>query len=376
MERIDENKLAIPNQRDPLVDILKGIGIISIVIGHSSPAQLPILNFKIGTFVYGYHIMIFMFILGFLFKKPSDSRPFNYIGKTIFGLGKLYITYSIIFTLLHNTFLRFNFISNVPLTPDNIWVYILSSVPFNSTETLLGAMWFIPMYVIAAIFFSGCFCFAEKTKCPIAFHIVFIFLFMTVGVMMHNNPPYYLYHYQTSILAVPICYTGYFAKKYWNVINKYITWYGGMLCAIALYLLVTSPLGNIELAANQIIQPHLFYPATLLGIYYCLALGKILCAFKYSNRLFAYIGKNSFHIMAMHFAALKLVDVIYGAITGAAPEVISVFPFAFNLWYIYYPIGVFLPLGIIELAKLLGKYVSKVAILIDAKLDKKLKKTN
>ena len=80
--------------------------------------------------------------------------------------------------------------------------------------------------------------------------------------------------------------------------------------------------------------------------------------------------------MAMHFAAIKLVDVIYGAITCAAPEVISVFPFAFNLWYIYLSYRRFLPLGIIELAKLSKKYVLKAVVFVDAKLEGRLKKTS
>ena len=49
-------------KRDSYIDILKAIGIISIVIGHSS-FVFPGSNFKIGPFVYTYHIMIFMKML-------------------------------------------------------------------------------------------------------------------------------------------------------------------------------------------------------------------------------------------------------------------------------------------------------------------------
>ena len=48
-------------QRDTLIDLLKGIGIISIVIGHSSWI-LPGIGFPMGPFVYTYHIMIFFFV--------------------------------------------------------------------------------------------------------------------------------------------------------------------------------------------------------------------------------------------------------------------------------------------------------------------------
>jgi hypothetical protein len=133
---------------------------------------------------------------------------------------------------------------------------------------------------------------------------------------------------------------------------------GGIIAAIGLNFLVTTKHGGIELSASQIITPYLFYPATFLGINYCLALAKVISTFKYSRKLFAYVGKNSFHIMALHFVCLKLVDVIYGLITNQPPEIYSKFPFAFDLWYIYYPVGIFLPLGIIELCKLLKKYTA------------------
>lgn len=45
-------------RRDAFIDILKGIGIVSIVIGHSS-WLLPKTQFPIGPFVYTYHIMLF-----------------------------------------------------------------------------------------------------------------------------------------------------------------------------------------------------------------------------------------------------------------------------------------------------------------------------
>ena len=359
-------------ERDPYIDILKGIGIMSIVVGHSAAITIPAIKFHSTIFVYGYHIMIFMFVLGFLFNKDKCVPPFNYIGKTIVSMGKLYFVYSVIFLLLHNRLLKWGFISNVPFEPDQIATKMINSLLFNTEESMLGAMWFVPMYVFAAIIFSLLFYIAEKNKFPMVFHVAFICITMTVGLMMHSGAQWYLYHIQTSVLALPVCYFGFFVKKYWNVLKKFVTWYGGIIAAIGLHFLVTTKHGGIELSANQIITPYLFYPATFLGIYYCLALAKIISTFKYSRKIFAYVGKNSFHIMALHFVCLKLVDVIYGLITNQPPEIYSKFPFAFDLWYIYYPVGIFLPLGIIELCKLVKKYTALGISKISQKaLDKK-----
>lgn len=375
---MDNKKLSpLPKvkERDPYVDILKGIGIMSIVIGHSAAITIPAIKFNSAVFVYGYHIMIFMFVLGFLFNKDKCVPPFTYIGKTIVSMGKLYFVYSVIFLLLHNQLLKWGFISNVPFEFDALAIKIVNALLFNCEESMLGAMWFVPMYVFAAIIFSSLFYIAEKSKFPMVLHIAFTCITMTIGLMMHSGTPWYLYHIQTSVLALPVCYFGFFVKKYWNVLKKGITWYGGIIAAVGLHFILTTKHGGIELAANQIITPYLFYPATILGVYYCLALAKVISMFKYPCKLFAYVGKNSFHIMALHFVCLKLVDVIYGLISNQGPEIYSKFPVAFDFWYIYYPVGIFLPLGIIELCKLIRKYatlgVSKLYALAFKKSKKK-----
>lgn len=74
--------------RDKLIDIVKAIGIISIVIGHSAWTVTK-LNIKIGPFVYMYHLMIFVFTAGYLIKfikhiknkKESKEYERNAINK-------------------------------------------------------------------------------------------------------------------------------------------------------------------------------------------------------------------------------------------------------------------------------------------------------
>ena len=58
MKGMDNN----PNKRLEIIDILKGIGILSIVIGHAC-WETTIFNvlLPIGAFVYLYHLSIFFF---------------------------------------------------------------------------------------------------------------------------------------------------------------------------------------------------------------------------------------------------------------------------------------------------------------------------
>lgn len=52
-------------KRDTTIDLLKGIGITSIVIGHVR-GYLPG-GFPIVAYVYTYHIMVFLFVAGMCF---------------------------------------------------------------------------------------------------------------------------------------------------------------------------------------------------------------------------------------------------------------------------------------------------------------------
>ena len=62
------------------------------------------------------------------------------------------------------------------------------------------------------------------------------------------------------------------------------------------------------------------------------------------------IGKNSFHIMALHFLFMKFIDVIYCKIHGINDILLmSKFPISFKLWYLYILFGVIMPVLIIKL---------------------------
>ena len=331
-------------ERDPYIDILKGIGIISIVIGHSG-GYIKLLNLNLSTFVYLYHIMIFFFVAGFCFKKDNARQPYLYIGRRLGNTFPLFVGYSLFFIILHNYLLSYSFLneSQYFYNINDIISCCLNSLVFQHFEMMLGALWFIPVYVVALGFFSVLFSIAERYKYPWVLHLIFTVLTAILGVYVQNM--YLAWHIQTSVLAIPVLYGGYFIKTYWKNLKKFVPKLGFIPAGIILYWIVTKPIGSIELAQNQIISPWLFYPVTFIGIYFCLTLGRLLEHIKLSKKLFSYIGKDSYHIMALHFFAFKIVDSVYGTLTHAGSSAIRVFPCSFVfLWPVYQLAGIFFPL--------------------------------
>lgn len=57
------------------------IGAILVVLGHSTPtgvSDMPLVVDKIRTFIYSFHMPLFFFVAGFLFKYTSDRRKKPY----------------------------------------------------------------------------------------------------------------------------------------------------------------------------------------------------------------------------------------------------------------------------------------------------------
>lgn len=61
-------KAPVKNQRDPIFDIMKGIGIILVIVGHSS------IPHTLGTFISSFHIPLFFFIAGYFSKETTTKE--------------------------------------------------------------------------------------------------------------------------------------------------------------------------------------------------------------------------------------------------------------------------------------------------------------
>lgn len=356
-------------ERDPYIDILKAIGIISIVIGHAS-INIPGTNIEICKFVYAYHLMIFFFTAGFCFKKEYAAEPYQYIGRRLKSMLPLYFKYNLIFVLLHNLFVRYHFVD------EGKGIYgiqegisqILSAVAFTTAETFLGAFWFVPLLFFALGLFVICFYWAEKWKKPVLGHGVLIVLAALVGLFLCKRNVQLPYRLQIAVLGIPILYLGYFCKSGWGKVSRFVKWYGAIASGVVVYLVVTK-VGMIELSVNSIISPILFYPVTVLGIYFCLGLGKLLLHCRLLSRGMAVIGQNSFHIMALHLMIFKIVDLVYILLTRSDIVLLETYPHSFELWIIYYIAGVGIPVIIIM-------FLKKVGSCLKAKLKINIIRTN
>ena len=345
-------------KRDTTIDLLKGIGITSIVIGHVR-GYLPG-GFPIVAYVYTYHIMVFLFVAGMCFKPQNNTPPYMQIGKRLGGLLPLYTIYSIFFVACHNLFRKVHILSNdIPkYGKREIIQNILNSLSFGTSERLLGAFWFVPMFFMAVSFFIIIF---YKIKKTIWGHILAMFVCSIVGIVLNYKEVYLNYHIQTSILGISIIYLGCFYKKYRMKFEKYLKWWYAPILGTMIWGILSLKIGMIELSVNQIMHPALFYPVTLIGILFCLCLAEGIKKVRPLCKMFATIGKNSYHIMALHFLAFKCVDLVAVRIFKDGNDVLGKFTVSYeNLWWIYYIAGIAIPIAVIYALKYIRNKLSKL----------------
>ena len=307
-----------------------------------------------------YHLMIFFFVAGMCFKPRNDITPYMQIGKRLGGVLPVYVKYSIVFILLHNFLLKIHILrsSNVVYERKDIVKSIFEACVFQTSENMLGAFWFIPMFLIGVSMFILLYYHAEKMKYPIVGHILCGILAAVAGIGLNYSQINIQYHIQTAVLGITVIYLGYLFQHYRPYIMKYLHWWFAPILGFVIWKILSLNIGIVELSANMILHPLLFYPITVIGITFCICIAIGLNKIKLLRKLFCAAGKNSYHIMALHIITFKCIDLVICKLWNIGNETVERFPHSFdNSWPIYYIAGVTVPLILVYGEKLLAERV-------------------
>ncbi len=327
-------------ERSAYWDLIKGLGIIAIVVGHScSP---------LGPFVYMYHLMLFFFISGYLYNDKYSNDIYGFIGKRVQSQWSLTVKYSLLFVLLHNLFVDMGIYSlaNFPRYDYRSFIAaIINNILLQGGEQMGGALWFVPL-----LFFSSIgFCFIRSLTRNIRnirnreiINSLIIVVIGYLGVFFINRQIYFIYHAHLCFLIIPILQTGFLLKQY-SVKIPY-KWYYAVISVVIILLVLFLTGKNVELSRNEIIGVHYFYLVSICGIYANLYLGKVLLKHAKVTSVLSYLGNKSFHIMALHFIFFKPVEYFRYFVQHKPFSVISSFPVSSKAyWVAYIILGVSLP---------------------------------
>lgn len=325
--------------RNETFDIIKGIAIILVVIGHSGcPTYLR-------DFIYLFHMPIFYFISGYFFLKKEINIK-QYILRKIKSLYKPFVLYELIFLCLWGVFFNLHII-NGNITSTVFFTKFINIFLFKTSVPLLP-FWFLRSLFIINIIFLFQYIIIQKIKSNKFTLLVISFILFFIGSYFCINNIHFPLEIQRECILLLFFTLGFYYKI--NPISippKYI------LASLSI-LIICAFFTKIDLAYSLIYNPIILLVCSISGIIFLIYCSKTIVHFNNNlaiviKQILCTCGKNSMIIFALHFLSFKTVSLIIIAIYNLNINSLSDFPTIkapiSSLWWIIYSIaGVSLPI--------------------------------
>lgn len=319
-------------QKNKVFSLMKGIAIISVVIGYCADSR-----HYLDCFVNQYHLAVFFFVAGYFFKENNVECAKTFISKRIKSLYIPFVLAGIGFLLLHKPLAWLN-IYNPPITSitESFKALFDLCVRMVSTDPLLGAMWFCPallwVSLIGVFAFKLSNLFLLKQRLGNVYSKVFVFasliLIASIALhLLHLKSPYCIWQ---NIITSGIFLEGWIFK---NIIedklpklSKGIFLTIAVLLGIILYgfmkigLLAHLQPGNINNESSVVILVIAFIGSIMV---YCFSKSLVDSIFSKPIML---CGDHSFSIMLLHFLSFKLINYVQCIVYGYQFTHIADFP--------------------------------------------------
>jgi len=351
------------------ITIAKGIGIILVVLGHCG-------NSTIEKFLLLFHMPLFFFISGFLFKDEKLENPIKYIKGKITRLYLPYLIYETIFLLLHNFFINVNIYNTDIMIVDKTISYLsikdmlitfIKIVFCAGREPIGGALWFlVVLFFVTIVFFIISYIgkkFLKEKNFEKYRFIIIISLFFIGNILTKFG--YTIPRANNTLVMLFIYYIGVITSKY----GKFISYENIIIFIISVVgLIVNNLYGSVSVNNNAYLSPDFLIANTLMGTYAVMFLAKKIEKKKQLSKIFIKIGEESLHIMALHFLAFKLISLLRIIAQGLPIYNLAYFPVIkpVGAWIVLYLIaGITLPVITIKTIKLIKNKI----VLINLKHD-------
>ena len=260
-------------QRDIYFDILKGILIILVVIGHVLQLGNDRLSVTMVNFIYSFHMPLFILVSGYFSNFKSKSYT-----KSIFRLLETFIVIQLIHSVLNDSI---NF--HTLLTPRFALWYLLSLVYWKIMLLILPNN--VRSNVLIFITSSIILCFASglvHISTVLSFQRTFAFMpFFVVGYLLRSYDYRQLLHRINCIISITACIFAFVMLFFIN--TNFLTCFSG----------TTFLINNL---GGYIISRFLIL---LCGSVMSISIMRISLLIKRS-RLLSSIGQASLHIYIFH----------------------------------------------------------------------------
>lgn len=261
-------------------NILKGIGIFLVILGHVGGVSENISNV-----IFSFHMPLFFFVSGFFFKETT-------LKAFLFKKGKRILIPYIAFSFL--SFLMY-YIPNYNDSKFNFFDFFYGTFLGISDGFYLSwniVLWFLPaLFLLNLIYLL-----LEKIKKKFLIIVLFI-----VGIYFRNDETKILpFHLISVLLSLPFFVFGNYLKHYYFTLNKYCKdWMFIVLLILGIFMVSLNTL-KPDLRVNLIGNVFVFYLASFILITATLLLSRLIN----KNKILEWLGNNSLLIMCLHLKFL------------------------------------------------------------------------
>lgn len=280
-------------KRITYLDMVKGIGIILVVFGHSTYAPDGAI-----TWLASFHMPLFFMVSGMVIWqiKEEEKSFLQSLQRKAKSIMIPYVTFSILFIIV-----KLLYLVRMPelITIDQIWEAVYQTITFYG----ISVMWFLPTLFVSEMLFLG------VRKIKLWKDVVTIVAAILLGILAVSAKPIIdqitvigVYYVSCMLLrsfaAFVFIVIGYYMKKIVikdrekkSIVEILL---GIGLCVMVVYLSMV----NQRVDMNFLVfgNPLLFYCTAVLGtmglIYLCKNMG--------TCKSLVYLGVNSLIIMATH----------------------------------------------------------------------------
>lgn len=316
------------NNRSLSVDITKGIAITAIVLGHIGFSYPKFKLIDSSVLVYGlWHVPVFFIVAGFFIKEEQLIQPGVWFKKKFLSLYLKILYFYIPAVLLHNVLIGIGWYSLESTEPiiheysvfDFVKQIILTAC-LGGREPILGAMWFVYVLFMALIGLSIISWVIKRwthsnREYEWTRFLVLLAMCIAAGILS-NRYGLTVRRFSNTFTAMLLILIGkqMYQKMKLSFDNGFVT----IVCALIVFE-VACLLGGVELNSNtykDILQLMVAAPAVLYIIMY---VGKHI-ENQHIGKAFAYIGNNSFYVMALHLIGFKLCTIALDTIEFTGGE--------------------------------------------------------
>lgn len=293
-------------KRSNVIDIMKGIGILLVILGHCMPYENPL-----NRFIYSFHMPLFFMISGYLYNEKYIDKQKEYILSKL----KMFLIYFIIplcvFVFMNNFLYNMGFYTNIYESQlpnhsnisETILFIIKSTLYLQSLSAMSGFLWFIRTLCVVLIIFN----FANKLfKNNIIYNqillsIVSIILFYSLKIIFNDNL------FLNIFLAYPFIVLGYLFNKnkyiFDKISKKYI-----LPLLLLFFILITStfPHNRIDFYGLLLDNFPLLLSVNVIMFIVISLISKEINNWKH-NKYIIFIGRNSILFLIIHGLILKFI---------------------------------------------------------------------